>query len=85
MPPTRSEELAMMSEPDRWPQWPLLPIKLLGHAFEEEGTGLLFADKQPIIYLINLWAVKDQEQLRNAKQLKFTSFESILDAGWVVD
>lgn len=81
MMPSREEELAMMTDSEQWPQWPLLPVKIPG-SWSDSSFGLMAeigGKISPVVYIANLFAPKFDNPI------KFNSFEELLDAGWVVD
>lgn len=92
---TREEELAMMSQPNRWPQWPLLPVKnpgmrdrglpVVGIMIEQEHEVLAHASYvKPIVYNVNLYSFKRSE-LASYEKWEYPTLQDVVDAGWVVD
>jgi len=79
-----SEELEMMQGPDKWPQWPFLPLKrYIGSGLETAflfNEGLVGKTKEPVVlYIGNIFAPNE------AVGKKFSTLQDILDEGWVVD
>jgi hypothetical protein len=79
--PTREAEHEMMTHPDEWPAWPVLPLKKRGKPGE---TGFLTEDVmgepiKPSVRIGNIYAAE------SGPVVQYGSFEALLDAGWVVD
>lgn len=88
--PTRDEERAMMLDPDRWPLWPVLPLKhkpVEGQPRDNPPpVAFLHADSLPepldgplTLYQGNLYRGVDQ-----AEAVRYDSIEAVLDE-WEVD
>lgn len=88
----RGQEIEMMQSPARWPAWPMLPLKrkdtdgpMMGLLLE---VGLAVGLKvESTVYLTNLFEFPGMslEARREVKFLEYSSFEALLDDGWVVD
>jgi hypothetical protein len=72
---------AMMLDPNRWPQWPVLPVKQFGSGFPECGVMVESDGIQPKVYLTNLFAL----DLANAEVKEYEDIDELLADGWVVD
>lgn len=81
-------DLKMMKEPDSWPLWPLLPMKKVA---DTGNPGFLLATGKPKLYLRNFLELKDigirtiGEVDEKIAAKEYTSFEEILDDGWIID
>jgi hypothetical protein len=69
-----SNDLQFMKDPDRWPRWPLLPVK--------RGTQMGLMLEHPRVYLRNLW---DSTPLADVESIKYDTYESVIADGWIVD
>jgi len=84
-------DVAMMKNPDAWPCWPVLPVKLYSKPDNFPKCGFLFADGKPAIYMTNLYALDDRpgttykEKLEGVERVEFSSFEEMVATGWEVD
>jgi hypothetical protein len=82
--------LAMMQNPRRWPNWPVLPLinkasRTSSNPFGDEGLLIESGEGKvlPIVYRTNLYLVKDT--LATCPRQEFPTLEAILAAGWEVD
>ena len=79
---TREEHIAMMHDPNSWPQWPFLPLtKSEGLNDPNFELGLLVGDRGPTVHLTNLYAM----DLDACEKRQFPSYENIYDSGWRVN
>jgi len=93
MSPVRLRNLRMLSQPDRWPHWPFLPVirrlpgkaAELGVVFDAMGTANL-PGFSATVFLTNLLMMPRQldEFLVLPKEV-FDTREELIDAGWYVD
>lgn len=87
----RQENLNMISNPATWHRYPILPIKRVNKSGGMPEFGLLLADNKPVVYMVNMWDLGDMEIkstadiINKVKSTVYTSFEAILNDGWVVD
>jgi len=87
--PAVAQEVALISNPDKWPLWPFLPMKRLGHVFSREGHGFLHNNRMrgphtdATIYMGHLSDVDGPIKDRETK--KYDSIEAMVRDGWVVD
>lgn len=91
---TKEEEVAMMADPDLWPRWPVLPVICLTEHFKDDGLikrqqcGVLFADAEPTVYLINIFETGQwktwQDRFDGCQKLTYRSFEELASL-WRVD
>lgn len=88
----REREVKMMSTPDAWPRWPVLPLKRAGYPTEDRPvTGILFAvhGRMTEVFFGNLHQLKgptiaDAMSCCNGSKV-YTDLDAILDDGWQVD
>lgn len=81
---------AMISDPDRWPCWPFLPVKKRGNPPSISGKtlGLLcyteeFVErKKVVVYHVYLFDVID---LTACPTTEYASIDDLVAAGWEVD
>ena len=83
------EHLKFMGDPDKWPHWPLLPVKKWAITGKEDDIGVLIADNKPNVYLGNIWDI--EKEFHNIKEIAdkctkvtFASFEELIKV-WRVD
>ena len=90
-PAERKEELKMMSSPASWPRWPALPVKQrmtegfprCGIIIDRGPLDKPGGDPKPIIYDWNLWTGVPLDETKIIAQ--YSTFDEMVDAGWVVD
>jgi hypothetical protein len=84
---------AFMEDPEKWPSWPLLPVK----RYTEKPRGglnlpdcaLLYDDLSrtgvaPTVYLENLFTATP-ESMKTAEKIEYQDFADLIADGWVVD
>lgn len=55
-----ARDLQMMREPNRWPQWPVLPlIKRNGSLDDKDYCAFMYATGKPVAYLGNILMLPD--------------------------
>lgn len=80
-------ETEYIRSPDKWPQWPFLPMK----GPERYEVGLIIETNEPdwqkTIYLANLFSgEKIAKAMTDPKQqVKFETIADMLEAGWRID
>ena len=73
------DDKAMMLSPDKWPRWPVLPLKRsTNRGFPE--TGFITEGKW-IVYLTNLW----EPNFSDCEKIGYADVDGLLSDGWVVD
>lgn len=86
-----AQEVEMMRTPERWPCWPLLPIKRMiqDHNFPEIGCliDIMFAKDLQVYVGMSPYV---QVRLQDATSVwpdvvRYASYEDIVADGWVVD
>jgi hypothetical protein len=80
--------LEMMRDPNRWPAWPLLPVR------KDNDLSIISIDR-PCGFIIEDPALKHTvfkgnifmppEDISTLPKEEFTSFEAMYEAGWRVD
>lgn len=59
----KARDLAFIRNPEDWPRWPVLPLKLRdGDVFDKNFAALLFASGTPVIYFANLFDLPTGER-----------------------
>jgi hypothetical protein len=68
---------------DKWPAWPVLPVKRGDYFNEPDGLGYLFAGTpvQPVVYIGNIFAADPA----NDKPIVYGSLEELFGDGWRID
>ena len=83
----RVETKEMIETPDNWPQWPFLPIKKRDPKGGMSDCAILWDAQgyRTTIFKINMFDIHGKDDLLNSEQVKYSSVDEILDAGWIVD
>lgn len=87
----KTEDLKLMKDPQSWRRWPILPVKKLVENGERPKIGFLLAIGKPIVYLKNMYDLKDlgittvKEIMEKVESKEYSSFDDIVDDGWTVD
>lgn len=74
--------------PDRWPAWPLLPIKRNTSKADGPECCILFATEKPweVVYDCNLFDLPTTiGEMKKRVKYKYDSVDSLLADGWIVD
>lgn len=78
-------DLSMMKSPNRWPCWPMLPLK---HAMRKSDgmplIGFLF-ESNKYKYTVFVGNMLDAKNISKMPREEFKSYEEVVAAGWVVD
>lgn len=80
----RDMNLRFMKSSDKWPRWPLLPIKQRG----EPGfpnVGFLVCGAGPVVHRGAIFAVNPGDRWDSFSREMYESFEALYAAGWRVD
>lgn len=88
---TEPDHKAMMLNPDRWPQWPFLPVKnyrrdIPGYPWDGMpncGLMVFFDNVPPTVFMTSLYDMKPG--WTDGPQLKYASIDELLAQGWIVD
>lgn len=80
------DDAAMMKSPERWPRWPMLPLK---HRTDRVAcgfprTGMLFATGKAIVFECNLFDFGPDFTMEGVPRHEYPSIEAIADE-WEVD
>lgn len=80
----RLKDQAFISDPDKWPNWPVLPLKRpIGYEF---NCGALIGGRGLRVFEVNIWNLpKTQKEWDAVKDITYTTIDELLDAGWIVD
>jgi hypothetical protein len=73
----KAEHLAFLKDEDRWPAWPLCPVKK--HRDNELEIGCATAG-QPVVVLVNMFEFRS-----DAPKIEYESWEALVEDGWRVD
>lgn len=80
--------LTFMQEPNKWPNWPILPVRK-PVAMHSPILGVMVDTDQgvkPIVYLANVWDMSGSTlTIDQYEKEEFVDFEGVYDAGWRVD
>ena len=82
------DDLKMMRSPGRWPAWPFLPVKRTVDGEQECAVMVeesMSGTATPIVYLVNLFALKEAGSLSKVENRRYESLEAVVADGWVVD
>jgi hypothetical protein len=82
----------MVSEPNRWPKWPWLPLKRWNHQTCHYDCALLHADDgtdraaKVTLYEVNLYAVRTWFPTQEMPVAQvFPDWASFVQSDWLVD
>lgn len=90
----------MIRSPDRWPDWPWLPMKTRPAEGKKQELGIIIAVENrvrwpaepvaPVIIHMNLWMAKQSSEdletiFKMTPKTEFGSVAELLAAGWIVD
>lgn len=78
---TLTNEVEMLENPGKWPQWPCLPLKR--GEFPDGEVGVLVADQGPIVFMMNLFNAA--KELKTCERKCYLHYEDITLDGWRVD
>ena len=84
------EALDFLKDPDRWPLWPLLPIK---RSRPKQGPecALMFASGKPEVIFGDLYALDSRpgesysEKFAGLQRKEYPTFEAMVADGWRPD
>ena len=80
----QQRDIDMMRDPDRWPQWPVLPVKRTDLTKDPaREVGIIGDGGGPTIHLRNLFA--SSTQIKDAKRMEYLDFTELVQDGWGVD
>jgi hypothetical protein len=75
-------DLEFMKAYDKWPRWPMLPLKKRD---DSKICGFLLGTGYPVVYLKNIYGLKQGDTIENLPKQEYDSLQAILDDGWVID
>lgn len=80
----------MIESPDKWPQYPFLPVKREGWTNDNfanpEHLGVLHAFRPTVVIRTNIWMIDQLNDAELAKRrLEYSSIDDLLSDGWIVD
>lgn len=85
--PDLLDDEEMMQSPEKWPLWPVLPVKQR-NGMSSSRLGIMregaFGVK-PVVYLVTLYEVKTGQSWDDLEKFEYLDFEGVVDDGWVVD
>ncbi len=82
----KEQDKLIIRDPNKWPQWPYLPVKK--HLRYELKCGVIIEDgaKDVTIYMTNLFNLpKTSAEFKALPQVKYNSVDELLNDGWEVD
>lgn len=88
----RKQHLDFINDPDKWPHWPLLPMKNFINGFSHPHSHGIIVDVggfdvskvEPKVYIANLMFFRGEDMDKYEKD-EYQSFDELIDAGWIVD
>ena len=87
--PARIDDKSFMESPEKWPHWPLLPVKRPGKGKDcWPQLGLIIIDSvdeskpAPVVYLTSLYG---DLKMKDAEKKEYPSIEALIADGWTVD
>ena len=76
----KKKDIKMMNTPDDWPAWPFLPLKRYIESHKSPECAILLAGHGPKVVKCNMWSYDPK-----AETIEYTSFQELVDAGWIID
>ena len=84
---SKASFLAMVQDPNRWPGWPTLPMTKLAPGVikidREVGFIIENPERKHTVFKGNIFMMP--KDISTLPMEKFESFESMYEAGWMVD
>ena len=86
-----TRNLEMMRDRGNWPMWPVLPVKrpsTTGYGFPDCGLMVAWEGNLTTVFHASMFELKSgafKEVFGSLPHTRYTDYEAILDAGWVVD
>lgn len=82
---TISDDLQMMKSPDRWPLWPVLPLKRrYGDPFAADGLGFVWEGEKGVEPKVQIGMIFMAKAAKDAKIVTYDSLEHVAQV-WRVD
>lgn len=89
MPPKEFDHKEFIQNEQRWPNWPILPMKRLPkeRKFGEfPELGVMLATRKTVVYLVDLYRLpQTPEGWKKAEQKNYNTLDELLNDGWIVD
>lgn len=86
MPSVKFDDVAFLKDVNRWPNWPICPVKRYENVHSFPLCGVTFAtDTKPMVKILNMFGGWSQEEFDKAKTFNYNSIEEMVADGWVVD
>lgn len=72
----------IITDPDSWPCWPVLPLKRKNNSLEDKNLGILLAGKLTVyhVYMFDI-----PQDLSKEPKTKYNHVDELLADGWRVD
>jgi hypothetical protein len=87
--PTDADHIKMMSEPNLWPRWPILPIKKYVAGRQLADTAVLvncsLSDNRVRFTEGNMWSLSNADVYNTWQNGPVADPVALVAAGWVVD
>jgi hypothetical protein len=80
-----NREVEMMSDPDKWPAWPFLPLKKPGQSAKTGEYAYLYNDDLNAYPKITCFKGLMYDHKPDNDRVEFASFTELLNQGWRVD
>jgi hypothetical protein len=78
------QDREMMSSPDHWPRWPVLPLKRVRDGQME--CAFLWADSRPRVYLSDVISFSNNRRsLSEVEHKDYATLRELIEDGWTVD
>lgn len=81
--PEEIDDLAFMRDENKWPNWPMLPVKRYTDRGGAPECGIVLSGKTTV-YIAYMWGLKE-DTFDTCKKYEYGSLDAILADGWVVD
>jgi len=83
--------LEFLANPDRWPNWPVCPVKRSCsdkqyiEGDDRPQCGVVFDQPKPTVYRVNMFSIGPSTDLTKFEKHEYESLEALVADGWVVD
>jgi len=87
---TKEDDLHLLQDHDAWANYPLLPVKrfLADQPLPECAVMAAgWPGHEHEVFLVGLYSIEGKiiDALKRAQSIKYTSYQAVMDDGWMVD
>lgn len=77
------DDVAFLKTPEKWPNYPLCPVKNRNEQKDNFPLLGVIVSPRPTVYLVNLFSI--QPGMEPPETREYGSFEELIADGWIVD